>query len=220
MGINDVGDESADDSRAKAMKAAGHLGATSEFLAPKATFFNILYSHPNFGASAWRALLRGALADHCRLPCSRRFWCLTRVGAPFACLSRLAVPPWGEVQHRIKSSDPIALLPNLNSIKGAAVDPALRRQTRVPWGPTGKSSAFPNLHQTQLPSSPLGMHPAPTPALPSVDNLMGKVPYHQSAPESLNPWVRNPPHKANTRQIYERLYGPEHVKPKKAKGVL
>ena len=49
-------DDSADDKRAADMKAAGYIGATSEFLAPKPTFFNILYSHPNFGASALPAL--------------------------------------------------------------------------------------------------------------------------------------------------------------------
>ncbi|KOO35818.1 hypothetical protein Ctob_014702 [Chrysochromulina tobinii] len=168
--------------RANVMKAAGSYGATSEFLAPKPSFFNILYTHPKFGA----------------------------------------MPQWGEVQHRIKYTEPIALLPNLNSVKGAAIDPALRRATRVPWGQGQSSSAFLPLHLTQLPSSPLGKHPAPTPEMPVVDNYsaLGKVPYHQSAPESLNPWVRNPPHRASTRQIYERLYGPEKKVPQKSKGVL
>ena len=46
--------------RANVMKAAGSYGATSEFLAPKPSFFNILYTHPKFGASAYLALQRGA----------------------------------------------------------------------------------------------------------------------------------------------------------------
>jgi hypothetical protein len=148
--------------------------------------------------------------------------CASLALAPSVCCCAVAVPQWGEVQHRIKYTEPIALLPNLNSVKGAAIDPALRRATRVPWGQGQSSSAFLPLHLTQLPSSPLGKHPAPTPEMPVVDNYsaLGKVPYHQSAPESLNPWVRNPPHRASTRQIYERLYGPEKKVPQKSKGVL
>ena len=129
-----------------------------------------------------------------------------------------AVPTWGEVQHRLKSNESLELLPPVNSVKGSQVPPELRRQTRVPWGLGG--AAFPLLHQTELPCSPLGCHPAPTPALPSVDNLMGKVPYHQSAPESTNPWVRNPPHTERSRQTYLAMYGPQFTKPPSAKGVL
>ena len=61
--------------RANVMKAAGSYGATSEFLAPKPSFFNILYTHPKFGESAYLALQRGALVRR-RLHCLR----LTRVG--------------------------------------------------------------------------------------------------------------------------------------------
>ena len=55
IGSGSDGDgDSADDLRAAEMKASGHMGATSEFLAPKATFFNILYSHPLLGSSMLR----------------------------------------------------------------------------------------------------------------------------------------------------------------------
>mmetsp|Transcript_7910 Transcript_7910/g.20680 ORF Transcript_7910/g.20680 Transcript_7910/m.20680 type:complete len:174 (-) Transcript_7910:115-636(-) len=158
-----------DDARAKALKAEGHYGATSEYLAPKDTYFNILYSHPLYGA----------------------------------------MPQWGEVQQRIKANDPAALQPPVNSKRGGAVDPAIRRQCRVHWGPT-RGSAFPRLHQTEmLPCSPTGRHPAPTPELPSIDHLGEQVPYHQTAPESTDPWKRNPPHTEKMRQLYERMYGPE-----------
>ena len=50
-------------------------GAKSEFYQPKPSFFNILYTHPKFGASAYLALQRGALVRR-RLHCLR----LTRVG--------------------------------------------------------------------------------------------------------------------------------------------
>ena len=137
-------------------------------------------------------------------------------------LVSLAVPPWGEVQHRIKRNEPLGLLPPVNSVKGSMVDPALRRQTRVSWGPTAKGNAFLPLHLTDLPGSPIGRHPAPTPEMASVANLsaLGKVPYQQNAPESTNPWLRNPPHRDRTAQMYEAMYGPKERKPLKAKGML
>ena len=97
------------------------MGATSEYLAPKPSFFNILYTHPNFGASAHAP---EAPCDACHprtashpSPGAHSRVCVTP--RPPA-----AVPPWGEVQQRLKASEPVPLLPPVNSRAGAAIAPA------------------------------------------------------------------------------------------------
>ena len=217
------GDEagSASTKLAAALKAEGRIGATSEQLAPKHSFFNILYSHPSFGACMPRltaSRCQRMQAMPAQQPVGNKFTPLpSRSLNQALAYALITAPLWGEVQQRRKVGEPVPPLPPPNSAKGELVKPADRRLARVPWGPRG---ALPLLDQTAIyPASP-SMHPTPTPVLPSREFLASKLPYRMSTPESVKPWVRNPPHTSRSRQIYECLYGPEKPKSPKARGIL
>ena len=108
-----------------------------------------------------------------------------------------AMPTWGDTGTN--ATDPYkVLLPPVNSLAGASIPPYMRRAAKVNWG---WPRDFPpqdvpqNLHATS-PSK----HCTPSRPLPRTKGV--KV--HAST----NPWLRQPPHTAHKKQIYQAMYGP------------
>jgi len=174
-------------------------GATSAFLAPKSTFFNILYTHPNFGPlGPWANQSADMLA-------------------PINSVAGTMVPASERLLQRQHGHDEVGI-----AAAGQHGDTAGMPQ----WGALGPGAKAAHLGVTFAtraaprefthPSSP-SMHCQQTPPLPEMPRMRERK---TSVPESTHPWQRTPPHRGRTTQVYEAMYGPKERKPQKAKGVL
>lgn len=94
------------------------------------------------------------------------------------------------------------LLPPVNSRAGMTITAAERRTARVNWGNGKAAFPRPDVPEHLLPVSP-SKHCFPCRPLAEVEPGAAPV-----VSKSTNPWMRKPPHRGRTRQIYEAMYGP------------
>lgn len=121
------------------------------------------------------------------------------------------MPTWAEQQVVEK---PESQLVPIQSRPASEVTPEQRRLARVPWGPRRTDGAFPKFPPDVglYPTSP-SIHVPPSPILPPITKIRERKCH---VPASLNPWIRNPPHRLREQQKYERLYGRKPGSPKLA----
>mmetsp|Transcript_5769 Transcript_5769/g.12128 ORF Transcript_5769/g.12128 Transcript_5769/m.12128 type:complete len:221 (-) Transcript_5769:325-987(-) len=152
-------------------------GATTEKLAPKPTYFSVLYTHQLFGhLSPW-----GTTCSKLAPPNSNRGY--QEVSAEARNMSRVyggppgsdGLPQWG------------VLGPGANAIHPGGAQLAERTRGRVYLHPASPSA-----------------HCQPTPDLPEIASIRAKT---SAVPKSIHPLERLPSHTAHRAQIDARLYG-------------